>query len=95
MGLAVLPARLKRELVEIEKAIMCGAPLEGELCKHQAWVNELIQKHTFTPENIDCILKVEIGKVFSQVLEHAGVFKRTPEGSMAFARFIDYVNQED
>ena len=93
MGLAVLPARLKEELAGIEEAILCGTPLTGDLAKHEAWVNELMQKQMFTPENTASILKMEVGKVFSQVLEHAGVYKRTSEGSAAFDRFIDYVNQ--
>ena len=93
MGLAVLPARLKQELAGIEEAILCGTPLTGELAKHEAWVEELLQKQMFTPENTASILKMEVGKVFAQVLEHAGVFKRSADGAAAFARFIDYVNQ--
>ena len=93
MGLAVLPARLKQELAGIEEAILCGTPLTGSLSKHEAWVNELLQKQMFTPENTASILKMEVGKVFAQVLEHASVYKRTPEGAAAFDRFIDYVNQ--
>lgn len=51
--------------------------------------------YSFTwSHNTACILKLEVGKVFAQVLEHAGVYKRTPEGSAAFDRFINYVNQE-
>ena len=93
MGLAVLPARLKQELAGIEKAILCGTPLTGELAKHEDWVNELLKKQIFTPENTASILKMEVGKVFAQVLEHAGVYKRTTVGAAAFDRFIDYVNQ--
>ena len=93
MGLAVLPARLKQELAGIEEAILCGTPLTGELAKHEAWVKELMEKQTFTPDNTACILKMEVGKVFAQVLEHAGVYKRTPEGAAAFDRFIEFVNQ--
>ena len=94
MGLAVLPARLKQELAGIEEAILCGTPLTGELVKHEAWVKELMEKQTFTPDNTACILKMEVGKVFAQVLEHAGVYKRTPEGAAAFDRFIDAVNEK-
>ena len=93
MGLAVLPARLKQELAGIEEAILCGTPLTEELAKHEAWVEELLQKQMFTPENTASILKMEVGKVFAQELEHAGVFKRSEDGAAAFARFIDYVNQ--
>ena len=31
----------------------------------------------------------EIGIVFTKVLEDAGVYKRTPDGIVAFNRFID------
>ena len=95
MGLAVLPARLKQELAGIEEAILCGTPLMGDLEKHEAWVNDLLQKQMFTPENTASILKMEVGKVFAQVLEHAGVYKRTAEGTTAFLRFVDFVNKED
>ena len=95
MGLAVLPARLKQELADIEEAILTGIPLTGELEKHQAWVDELLQKQMFTTENTASILKMEVGKVFAQVLEHAGVFKRNTEGATAFDRFVNYVNQEE
>ncbi len=93
MGLAVLPARLKQELAGIEEAILNGTPLTGELKKHEEWIHELLQKQSFTPENTASILKMEVGKVFAQVLEHAGVYKRTPEGAAAFDRFINYVNR--
>lgn len=94
MGLAVLPARLKQELSELEVAIINDDPLTGELSKHAPWVSKLKEKYVFTPDNVSCILKVEVGKVFAQVLEHAGVFKRTDSGKQAFRRFIDFVNQE-
>ena len=93
MGLAVLPARLKAELQALEEAILSGAELSGELEKHAHWVNELQQKHHFTAKNVSDILKAEVGVVFAKVLEHAGVFKRSPEGQAAFRRFIDTVNQ--
>ena len=95
MGLAVLPARLKAELAGIEEAILTGIPLMGELEKHDAWVQELVHKQMFTPENTASILKMEVGKVFAQVLEHAGVFKRTPKGADAFDRFVAFVNTEN
>ena len=94
MGLAVLPARLKAELAGIEEAILSGIPLMGELEKHDAWVQDLMSKQMFTPENTASILKMEVGKVFAQVLEHAGVFKRNPEGAAAFDRFVAFVNTE-
>ena len=95
MGLAVLPARLKQELTDLETAILEDLPLEGELEKHADWVKEMKQRCTFTKETINCVLKLEVGKVFAQCLEDAGVYNRTPEGRAAFLRFIEYVNQEE
>lgn len=92
MGLAVLPARLKQELSELEEVILSDAEPTGALEKHAAWVAELKKEHNFTAENVSNILKIEVGKIFAQVLEHAGVYKRTPNGTSAFNRFIDFVN---
>ena len=92
MGLAVLPARLKGELAALEEAILAGSPLDGDLEKHAAWVEELKTRYTFTAENTTAILREEVGQVFAKVLEHAGVYARTPEGQAAFQRFVDYVN---
>lgn len=93
MGLAVLPARLKGELQGLEKAILEDLPLEAELKKHEPWLNDLKKKYTFNADNVSSILKDEVGKVFSQVLTHAGVYKCDAEGKAAFLRFVDSVNQ--
>lgn len=96
MGLAVLPARLKDEMEALKKAILAGDDLRADemLEKHADWVDEFSAQHSITPENIDKIIEDEIGKVFSKVLEDAGVYKRTEEGKQAFLRFIGHVNQE-
>ena len=96
MGLAVLPARLKGELAALEDAILEGKDLEADtaLAKHAEWVAELKTRYRFTRENITQILQQEVGAVFAQVLEDAGVFKRDEAGRAAFLRFIDFVNQE-
>ena len=39
-------------------------------------------------DNVDGILKHEIGEVFVKVLEDAGVYKCTADGRAAFMRFI-------
>ena len=93
MGLAVLPARLKNELALLRRAILSGARLEDDpvLSKHAAWVASFKDKYEFTEENTEDILKKEVGLVFSKVLEHAGVYKRTDEGKAGFMRFLEKV----
>ena len=96
MGLAVLPSRLKGELAALEEAILAGADIGADpvLSKHAPWVEELKTRYSFTPENTAAILQEEVGQVFCQVLEHAGVYKHTDEGRSAFLRFVDAVNRE-
>lgn len=91
MGLAVLPARLKGEMAHLKEAILAGKDLRAdeELAKHADWVDEFRPKYdAITAENIDGIVEKEIGLVFMQVLEDAGVYKRTEEGQKAFDRFV-------
>ncbi|WP_071432602.1 UDP-glucose--hexose-1-phosphate uridylyltransferase [Angelakisella massiliensis] len=93
MGLAVLPARLKGELARLEEMLVSGGDIaaDEELKKHAPWAEELKKQYTFTAENTGEILRKEVGKVFAQVLEHAGVYKRTEEGKAAFLRFLEQV----
>ena len=91
MGLAVLPARLKKEMERLKQFILDGNDIrqDEELEKHADWVEEFLPRYeTITKENIDEIVEREIGKVFEQVLLDAGVYKRTKEGKEAFERFI-------
>ncbi len=94
MGLAVLPARLKDEMAALQKAVLEGADLRADeaLAKHAAWVEEFTPKYeSVTEENIEGIIRKEIGLVFSEVLEDAGVYKCTAEGREAFLRFTGSV----
>ena len=94
MGLAVLPSRLKKELTDLAEQIVAGSDIHGDevLCKHADWVDQLKQQYAFTADNALDIILAETGKVFSQVLEDAGVYKCTSEGRAAFRRFIEAVN---
>ena len=89
MGLAVLPSRLKTELAGLREAILDRADIRGDeaLAKHADWVDGLREKYSFTRENTEDILCREVGAVFEQVLEDAGVFKRDDRGRAAFLRF--------
>ena len=91
MGLAVLPARLKTEMADLKKAILSGADIRKDevLSKHADWVDEFKPKYEKIDEsNIDKIFEDEIGRVFMQVLEDAGVYKRDEKGQAGFERFI-------
>ena len=91
MGLAVLPARLKGEMEQLSEAILAGKDIRSDevLEKHADWVEEFLPQYPdVNADNIEEILQKEVGKVFCQVLEDAGVYKYTQEGLEAFRRFI-------
>ncbi|MGM0754136.1 MAG: UDP-glucose--hexose-1-phosphate uridylyltransferase [Bacillota bacterium] len=89
MGLAVLPARLKDELQEVEKSLLGEAHQVADY--HKPWVEELKDRYhgKVTHDNVGGIVREELGKKFSRVLEDAGVFKRDENGQKAFVRFVD------
>lgn len=94
MGLAVLPSRLSKEMVMLEKAMLGGEDLRGipELTCHAEWAAEVLSRHPeFSESTARGILEQEIGRVFLEVLEDAGVYKRNEQGREAFLRFIDKV----
>lgn len=96
MGLAVLPARLKEEMALLETAICEKKDIRADelLAKHAEWVEEFLPKHeTVTKETITGIIEKEIGLVFLEVLEDAGVYKCSDKGREAFVKFIHAVNQ--
>ncbi len=92
MGLAVLPARLREEMADLKTAILNHEDLRKieSLEKHADWAEKFQTKYqNINESNIDKIIEEEIGLVFMQVLEDGGVYKRTPEGSLAFEKFLN------
>ncbi|THE12405.1 UDP-glucose--hexose-1-phosphate uridylyltransferase [Bacillus timonensis] len=87
MGLAVLPARLKTELQEVENYLIGETNSVNPI--HQEWADEL-KVYNPTKENVHELVKREVGKKFMRVLEDAGVYKRDEAGQAAFKRFIDH-----
>lgn len=92
MGLAVLPARLKAEMellakVLIEKGVD-AVRSDETLEKHADWAEEFASRREITAENVNDVIRDEVGKVFAKVLEHAGVYKRDENGLAAFDRFV-------
>lgn len=91
MGLAVLPARLAKEIALLEDAMLNGENLYAipELTHHAEWAEDILKRYLdFCKENARAILEQEIGKVFLEVLEDAGVFKRTDTGKKAFLNLV-------
>ena len=92
MGLAILPGRLQEEMALLEKELKninweLNLKENPILNKHYNWIKNIVSQrnHEITME----ILNEEIGKTFSKVLEHAGVFKRDTIGKNAFKKFIN------
>ena len=93
MGLAVLPARLKAELAEVAHKLASGGDLRSDLltAAHADWAEGFRGKYDITADNALDVVYKETGLVFAKVLEHAGVYARTPEGQEAFLRFLRQV----
>ena len=94
MGLAVLPARLKEELAQVADCLANGGDLRAQETteKHADWAEGFKTKYeSITKDNAWDIVQYETGLVFAQVLEHAGVYKRTAEGKEQFLKFIAQV----
>ena len=91
MGLAVLPARLKGEMELLKDYILTGKDIRSneQIAKHADWVDEFLPNYTsITEENVEEILQQEVGKVFCEVLEDAGVYKCNEKGSCFKFTFI-------
>ena len=87
MGLAVLPARLKNEMVLLEDAILNGKDIRTieEIAKHADWVDEWKSGYDLSsPEAVQNALQGEIGKTFAKILGCAGVYKNDED----FMRFV-------
>ena len=91
MGLAVLPSRLKTEMAELADALVNGLPVSEyseNIAKHAQWAQEIQRRYEITRDNVEGILRKEIGMVFAQVLEDSGVYKLDEFGREGFVRFL-------
>lgn len=93
MGLAVLPSRLKNEMAVLGKAMVNGEDISANetIAAHKEWAEMIMQKYDINEDNIDDILKKEIGIVFTSILGQCGVYSRDEEGKAGFLRFIESV----
>lgn len=96
MGLAVLPARLDKELDSLATALVEKRDISSDevLKKHYDWVEAFVSKYDMiTRDNVMDILQKEVGNTFKNVLECAGVYKCNANGRESFLKFIAYVNE--
>ena len=96
MGLAVLPGRLKDELEVVKDALVSretSVLAEAGLEKHSPWLKELLERYNdVTLDEVDEIMKHEVGEKFVAILECCGVYKLTEEGLEGIQRFINSIN---
>ncbi|MCR5626543.1 MAG: UDP-glucose--hexose-1-phosphate uridylyltransferase [Lachnospiraceae bacterium] len=95
MGVAILPARLLKEMDLLKDALVNGTDADAvpEIKAHADWAKEITAKHgNINKDNVDDIIEQEIGLVFSKVLEHCGVFKDDESGRAGIKRFAESVN---
>jgi UDPglucose--hexose-1-phosphate uridylyltransferase len=88
MGLAVLPARLKDELAQVEQWLLGKETKVADY--HADWAEELKECYheVINESNVESLVREEVGKKFLKALEDAGVFKWDQEGLAGFKRFI-------
>lgn len=98
MGLAVLPGRLVEEMDSLEKVIIQDNYKEliesnSEISKHINMAETIRTTYKIDKNNANKIIRDYIGKTFSVILEHAGVYKRDSIGQEAFKNFITFCNK--
>ena len=91
MGLAILPARLLKELQKVEDFLIDRASLDEVAEGHRAWAQQIKQDRQASPTTVTEIIQEEVGKVFVRVLEDAGVYKDDANGQAGLDRFIKYL----
>lgn len=91
MGLAILPARLKDTLKEMEIALKDESRVQeifsrDDMKIHYEWFKEL-QAENIEPDKVPERIKQSIGEIFVHILENAGVYKNRED----FLRFCDEI----
>jgi len=88
MGMGILPGRLKKEFELIGRYLEGEEGLAAEPCleKHLHWM-ERIKPMYKQGMDANLFIREEAGKVFSEVLKAAGVFKMDAAGEAAFEEF--------
>jgi UDPglucose--hexose-1-phosphate uridylyltransferase len=94
LGLAVLPSRLRNEMNALKDKLiegdMEGIYADGALNKHGDFARRILEENASIDQaNALDILYDGIGRVFLNILENCGVFKKDEEGEMAFQRCFE------
>lgn len=93
LGLAILPPRLKDELVEVEKYVLNQYNEMADY--HKDWADAIKADHPdANQETVSEIVKQAVGQTFVRVLEDAGVYKGDEQGQAAIMRFVENVGVE-
>ncbi|WP_283678043.1 UDP-glucose--hexose-1-phosphate uridylyltransferase [Lentilactobacillus sp. Marseille-Q4993] len=89
MGRAILPARLKEEMKEVQNYLIGKDNNIADY--HKEWADQIKANNDLTESNVEEVVDREVGLVFSRVLEDAGVFKWDDKGQKAFDKFISQI----
>ncbi|MDR2749188.1 MAG: UDP-glucose--hexose-1-phosphate uridylyltransferase [Clostridiales bacterium] len=91
LGLAILPGRISQDMEAMASFLSSGSAGGYDLSVHQEWLDSVKERRGIVPkEQASEIVKEEIGLVFRQVLNDAGVFKHSGIGKAQFAKFMGY-----
>lgn len=102
MGLAILPPRLQQSIAGI-RTLLTGEMSwssykqamtdQDPLALHREWIDQLIEKYGCNHDagEAEHLIKLEMGRVFVEILGHAGVYKRNSEGREGFKRFAAHL----
>ncbi len=95
LGLAILPPRLVGAINQIKTYLLGEQALTCVESIHQTWALSLKEKFASSDKTIDIFMQHELGLVYQEILEHAGVFKRDAQGEAGFKCFMDSLIVED
>ena len=94
MGLAILPPHLKKELQTLGEIMVSGGNLlTPDISRHADWAKEILLLREVNAENVDAVLREEVGAVFVKCLENCGVFGQGDGTKPAFNRFSQVLHK--
>lgn len=88
MGMLTIPAKLQQAMPLLETTLATGTALPNEYSQYAAWMDEITQKYTITPQNALTILRNEIANALVQAMESNSMF---PD-AVTFQEFIQFIN---